>query len=188
MNSLGTANRKCGGVRIGYAGQILESQEDSEMAVSGLRQKPTNYKLARLIKADVSYDDEAKDLLHREAAKVLKGLAEALGLEKGEYEIRKNPAGPAVSGEITLHAEHWYVQVSQGSVNDVMWRLCNGQKDYVGMANQWARAEELEDVQAFAARLRKALSSPYTRHQGPGSKGGFQISEEAMMRFGIVEA
>ena len=45
------------------------------------------------------------------------------------------PAGTAVSGEITLHGDHLYVQVSQsalGSHSGILFRTCKGRKDYVG--------------------------------------------------------
>lgn len=60
----------------------------------------------------VAYDDEAKRKFHDHARRQLRKLAAALGLPAGSYDLRSNHAGIAVSGEITLRAEHLYVQVS----------------------------------------------------------------------------
>jgi hypothetical protein len=59
----------------------------------------------------VAYDPETKRLFHCHAQRQLKALAKALGLTGDQYDLRSNEAGPAVSGEITLHADWLYVQV-----------------------------------------------------------------------------
>ena len=56
-------------------------------------------------KKRVAYDPEAKRLFHCHARAQLLKLAEALGLEPGEFDLRSNEGGIAVSGEITLHAD-----------------------------------------------------------------------------------
>jgi len=61
----------------------------------------------------VAYDAEAKRLFHSRGKPQLRRIATALGLEPGSYDLRSNQAGIAVSGEITLHGDHLYVQVSQ---------------------------------------------------------------------------
>jgi hypothetical protein len=43
----------------------------------------------------------------------LKALADALRLSSGEFDLRSNKGGIAVSGEVTLHGDDLYVQVSQ---------------------------------------------------------------------------
>lgn len=53
----------------------------------------------------VAYDPAAKRLFHSRARSQLRCLATALGLPPGSYDLRSNPAGIAVSGEITLHTE-----------------------------------------------------------------------------------
>jgi hypothetical protein len=67
-------------------------------------------------KKRVAYDAKAKRLFHRHARAQLLKLAEALGLQPGEYDLRSNEAGIAVSGEITLHADRLYVQASQSAM------------------------------------------------------------------------
>jgi hypothetical protein len=54
----------------------------------------------------VAYDADAKDAFHRNARRQLKLLAAALGLPPAKFDLRSNKAGIAVSGEITLHADH----------------------------------------------------------------------------------
>ena len=46
-----------------------------------------------------------KDAFHALARKQFKALAAELGLQKGEYDLRTNKAGPAVLGETTLHTD-----------------------------------------------------------------------------------
>ncbi len=87
---------------------------------------------------NLSYNQEAKEKFHKLAKKACKEIAEKLGLQKGTYDIRSNMAGIAVSGEVTLHGEHIYIQLGQGSFRDrFMYRSCKGRKDYTGGPNRW---------------------------------------------------
>jgi hypothetical protein len=61
----------------------------------------------------VAYDASRKRRFHRQVRQRLKHLAEELGWPPDSYDLRSNPGGIAVSGEITLHHERVYVQVSQ---------------------------------------------------------------------------
>src|SRR5262245_42343824 len=58
----------------------------------------------------VPYDGEAKRAFHNHARRRLKELADALGLAPQSYDLRSNAGGIAVSGEVTMHADHVYVQ------------------------------------------------------------------------------
>ena len=53
--------------------------------------------------------------------------------------VRFNPGGCAVSGEVTLHTDHVYIQFSGDLHNQlgVLIRTCKGRKDYCGGPNQW---------------------------------------------------
>jgi hypothetical protein len=107
----------------------------------------------------VAYDDDAKDAFHRKARHQLKLLAEALGLAAAQYDLRSNKAGPAVSGEITLHADHLYVQVCQpatGWDTGVLIRTCRSRKDYVGGPNNFASLDLLNRPEELARRIREA--------------------------------
>jgi hypothetical protein len=59
---------------------------------------------------------ESKRILHLQAARFLRELAAHIGLPRGSYDVRSNKGGVAVSGEITLHGEHVYVQVYESCI------------------------------------------------------------------------
>lgn len=70
-------------------------------------------------------------------------VAKKLGLKKKDYDLRFNPGGCAVMGEITLHTDAFYAQVSAGSYcSPFWWRTCKGRKDFTGGRNQDARSAE----------------------------------------------
>jgi hypothetical protein len=107
----------------------------------------------------VAYDDGAKEAFHRKARRQLKLVAKALGLNPANYDLRSNRAGPAVSGEITLHADHLYVQVCQPATGwdpGVLLRTCKGRKDYVGGPNNFASLDLLNRPEDLARRIREA--------------------------------
>jgi hypothetical protein len=90
-------------------------------------------------------------------ARIARELAKALGLQPGSFDVRTNPAGQAVSGDVHLHGEWAYVSLSQtclGPDFGFMWRLCRGRKDYAGHANQWAKWDELLKLPLLAAKMR----------------------------------
>lgn len=103
-----------------------------------------------------------KQKYHRRAARQLKTLAKVLGLTTPEYDLRSNKGGIAVCGEITLHTDKLYVQVSQscfGVGNEIMFRTCDGRKDYGSSRsghNHFTSASRLDNVEDFAAGLRRA--------------------------------
>jgi len=106
------------------------------------------------------YTDEThaqKVNAHRLAREVLKKLArDYLMLPVQEYSIRSNMGGPAVSGEVTLHANTLYLQIGQSMSPGacILYRRCNGMKDYSGGRNHFAPIERLDDPRAFAMHLR----------------------------------
>ena len=100
-------------------------------------------------------DGKAKDNYHKKARAIFKKLANNLGLKPGQFSIRTNKAGPAVIGETTLHAENIYVQV--GSTAGILYRSCNGQKDYSGGHNNWAPNEMMDDLDALTNRIRPEM-------------------------------
>jgi hypothetical protein len=88
-----------------------------------------------------------KETFHRFGKKLLREVAKNLNLVKGRYEIRSNRGGIAVSGEITLHSENIYIQLSKSITrNDmcILVRKVRGMKDYVGGANQYYSFNQLE--------------------------------------------
>src|SRR6266404_2397877 len=107
----------------------------------------------------VSYDNAAKRAFHSRALRQLKLLANALGLAPGAYALSSNPGGIAVSGEVTLHADHVYVQACQpatGHDTGIMYRTCRGRKDYHGGPNNFASLDLLNRPQDLARRIMEA--------------------------------
>lgn len=106
----------------------------------------------------VSYDDAAKRTFHNRARRQLKQLATALGLVPGAYDLRSNQGGIAVSGEVTLHADHLYVQACQpatGHDTGVLFRTCQGRKDYHGGPNNFASLDLLNRPEELARRIKE---------------------------------
>lgn len=106
----------------------------------------------------VAYDAEAKRLFHGRAKSQLRRIATALGLEPGSYDLRSNQAGIAVSGEITLHSDHLYVQVSQSAMgyhSGILFRTCKGRKDFVGGTNNFASLDLLNRPGELAHWIRE---------------------------------
>jgi len=110
----------------------------------------------RTARCNCSYNEEAKRAFHRQAANILRQLAVYLGYKDGDFDLRHNQGGIAVSGEITLHSDALYVQFSQSCLGPdmgFMWRTCRGRKDYTGGPNQWMKWESLEDLPAVARTM-----------------------------------
>lgn len=103
-----------------------------------------------------SYDDEQKRRFHSTARVRLRKLAAELRLAPSTYDIRSNRGGIAVSGEITLHHDRVYVQVSQFALTSghgILIRTCNGRKDYSGGPNHFVALALLDDIPALAATI-----------------------------------
>lgn len=126
-------------------------------AIADLKRKPA---LITLAHKGVAHDEPAKKLFHRDGRKALKRLADALKLPQGQYDLRSNMAGPAVSGEVTLHGAEVCVQLSLGGMGpgrEVMFRKVAGRKDYVGERNHFASILDLMAPDTLAARIRREL-------------------------------
>ncbi len=102
--------------------------------------------------------EDRKKKFHHRAARQLRLLAMELGLKNGEYDIDSNKAGIAVCGEVTLHTDSLYIQVSNGlgRGQEIMFRKCESRQDYSGDRNRWAAAGKLDDVKDFAISLQRA--------------------------------
>lgn len=85
----------------------------------------------------------------------LKRLAAAIYLLPWEYDLRWNRGGIAVSGEVTLHSDNIYVQLSQGSLSGFCGyaRSVKSRKDYTGGNNNWLRVEEFSDMHTLAQKI-----------------------------------
>jgi hypothetical protein len=104
-----------------------------------------------LSKNILAFDEEGynrKKRFHLVGRRVCQKIANAMGLLKGSYDIRSNKGGLAVSGEITLHNENLYLQISQsgmGSGYEIMFRRCLGRKDYTGGPTHWYGTKDLAE-------------------------------------------
>lgn len=56
---------------------------------------------------------ELKKQFHVKGKEFLNKLAAVIGLQKGEFEVRNNAGGMAVSGEVTLHSDDIYSEISR---------------------------------------------------------------------------
>ncbi|MBA3517439.1 MAG: hypothetical protein H0T75_07320 [Rhizobiales bacterium] len=100
-----------------------------------------------------AYDEAQKRRFHATARARLRQLAVELRLPAGSYDLRSNKGGIAVSGEITLHHEAVYVQVSQSAMGGdmgILIRTCRRRRDYTGGANNFAPLGLLDDLPALA--------------------------------------
>ena len=102
-----------------------------------------------------------KEYFHVEGKKFLKDLAREIGIPDGSYDIRSNKGGAAVSGEVTLHADHLYVQLSEQIGRNgvtILFRSCKNRGDYTGGQNFYESLPLLEmstlETNEFVMRLR----------------------------------
>jgi hypothetical protein len=106
----------------------------------------------------VAYHKWPKREFHLAARRQLRRVALALGLAAGSFDIRNNAGGIAVSGEIILHGDRVYVHVSQpatGHDSGVMFRTCEGRKDYTGGPNNFESLDLLNQPADLARRIRE---------------------------------
>lgn len=89
----------------------------------------------------VAYTVKEKNDFHKDGAKLLKALAKFCGIEA---DFRSNKGGIAGSGEVTMHGDTVYVQLSQpafeGGAICFLVRRCKGRKDYCGEDNFYHHA------------------------------------------------
>lgn len=133
--------------------------------IDELKSKPALVALAR---RGVAYDPEAKRAFHREARSALRIAARHLGLDPGEYDLRSNMAGQAISGDVVLHAEAIYILVSIpsfGPGREVMFRRCQDRGDYRGLANNFCDIAVLADPVRFAALVVRETGLVIARRQ-----------------------
>lgn len=109
--------------------------------------------IMRILEKRIGGDGERKAAFHREGKRLLADLA--LHLPGGAYDLHSCLGGPAVSGEIILHGPCVYIQLSEGISRgrEILYRRCEGLKDYTGGPNHFAPAEALLDPEALARRV-----------------------------------
>lgn len=155
------------GTVCGTRAPDADLRRDCIARIADLRNRPV---LKTLAYRGVAHNEPAKRLFHSEGRAAMRRLADALALDEGSYDIRSNKGGPAVSGEVTLHGEDVWVQLSLGLFGpgrEVCLRKVRGRDDHVGDRNLWASIRELVDPDRFAARIRRELRLPQPEPVAP---------------------
>ena len=133
--------------------------------IDELKSKPILVALAR---RGLAYDPEAKRTFHAEAKRALREFARHIGLAPDEFDLRSNPAGAAVSGEITFHSDTLYIQIalsSMGQGREILFRRCNGRSDYCGHRNAFCDIAAITDHARFAALIRRETGVVFAARQ-----------------------
>jgi len=107
-----------------------------------------------------SYNETAKAQFKKDSMSLLRDVAKLLGLPKGTYDLRYNPAGIACSGDAILHADTFYVSFNLDYLNWVLVRTCKGRKDYTGGPNRQYSFDKLaqEGAEGLAEFIRHILT------------------------------
>ncbi len=113
--------------------------------------------IVQILEKHIGSDAERKAAFHREGKRLLADLA--LRLPGGAYDLRSCLGGPAVSGEIILHGPCIYIQLSEGISRgrEILYRRCEGLRDYTGGPNHFVSVDALFDPEAFAKRIVRDL-------------------------------
>lgn len=126
------------------------SRDPVEISVKAHRKPKFNIdRYITIATTPVAYNDAAKREFLRMSEQVAIMLAARMGLNEDQYDVRVNKAGPAVSGEVTLHTENHYVYISQFSgilEKGFLVRTCKGRKDYTGGRNHYVNWSSLRDM------------------------------------------
>lgn len=121
-------------------------------------------RLARSLQANLSYNAVAKNEFKLAARQALKNLARHMGIVPAvNCDIRWNEGGPAVSGSATLHHERFYIQVSQSPGCEVLYRTCQGRRDYSGGVNKFSTARTLDNPSQMAELIGRLVGGPVNR-------------------------
>jgi hypothetical protein len=95
-------------------------------------------------------------------ALAMKMLKELRQLTDTQADVRFNPGGIAVSGDATLHGDRFYVSFNADGISSglgIMYRTCNGKRDYTGGRNCWWSWDRLlnDGVAGLAAAIGSEL-------------------------------
>jgi hypothetical protein len=99
---------------------------------------------------NLNWETCPKDRFHSMGRARLRAVAKTMGLASGSYDIRSNKAGPAITVEVTLHAERFYLQIGGSCGRRILLRQCKGRKDYCGGQNFFLPLALLNDVTEMA--------------------------------------
>src|ERR1700722_18054040 len=118
--------------------------------------------------ARCAYDPEVKQRFHIAARARLRRLATTLGFPSGSFDLRQNPGGIAVSGEITLHHEDVYIQVCQpatGTDSGILIRSCQADGTHRGTGSYERERPAGTGLSRMGSRERPLR---FARHRSPG--------------------
>jgi hypothetical protein len=107
----------------------------------------------------VAHDAVAKRAFHTAAQRQLRRVAHALGLARSQYNLRLTTV--SISGEVTLHSDRLYVQVSQpaGRANaGILFRTCRGRKDFAEGEYHYASLDLLNKPEQLARLIRQVCN------------------------------
>lgn len=130
---------------------------------------PTVLKKGRNINAYSDAGFELKATFHAQGKAFLTKLAKLLDLPAGSFEVRSNLGGVAVSGEVTLHSDDLYLQMSESAITpgvSLLYRTCNGRKDYCGHQNRFVKMDAFsgaDNQTKMVAQLRALLGAEKRR-------------------------
>ena len=120
---------------------------------------PTERETDRFIYLAVCCRIDDKQEFRRLAAKHLRELAEQLGLYKGDFDLRYNPGGIAVMGDVTLHADWLYLNLTTYHMDQpFMFRACRGRRDFSGGRNQHLDYREFRDIPNLARKIKEMVA------------------------------
>jgi hypothetical protein len=112
----------------------------------------------KLATSKLSYKSHAKAEFLRQSEQLCHILAAKMGLNEDQYDVRTNPGGIAVSGDVVLHTDNLYVNLSQSALGPdqgFMYRKCQGRKDFTGGPNRWMKWEQLVDLDSIRNALQE---------------------------------
>lgn len=124
----------------------------------------------RIQKPDVRgacYPGFPKGDFAREGKKFLKLVARCVGLNPEDYDLRFNPGGDAVSGDVTLHSDDVYLSFNGGEIcNWLLYRSVRDRKDYCGGMNQRGEWQSIaNDFDSFCNRIHGLIQDTRSRKE-----------------------
>ena len=99
---------------------------------------------------------EAKDRWHRLGRRIIRVLAEHMGLDRSEYDMWTDKGNDLVPGATVLHSQTIYVKLEISKFSrgiGFVFRKRRGRRDFVGGAAQYMKWESLLDLEDVATRL-----------------------------------
>lgn len=124
--------------------------------------------LARGGAAGADFPGSSKRRFRQLTRKVLVQLAADLGLEKGQYDLRFNPGGVAVTGEHTLQSERIYVHIGfemgdgHFGWGGVYYRQVESRSAHARSGhNNHLRVRDLANWTKFVDDVRRVMNAPF---------------------------